>query len=88
MSDSGELNNTHHADERCFEAQLAERQRAILWRIIAAWQAEKAFIAALMAQGPVAAGRTWKREDLYDRGSTSVGGESSVSCSQHTTTVS
>lgn len=34
---------------------------------LAAWQAEKDFIASLMAQGVVAGGRTWKREDLYDR---------------------
>jgi hypothetical protein len=32
-----------------------------------AWEEERAFIKALMAQGPVEGGRTWQREDLYDR---------------------
>jgi hypothetical protein len=32
-----------------------------------AWEAERAFIAALMAQGSVAGQRQWRREDLYER---------------------
>lgn len=32
-----------------------------------AWEAEDAFIAALIQLGPVIGERTWKREDLYDR---------------------
>lgn len=32
-----------------------------------AWQAERAFIQEWMNQGPVSGGRTWRREDLYDR---------------------
>jgi hypothetical protein len=32
-----------------------------------AWEAERAFIAALMAQGPVAGQRRWRREELYER---------------------
>jgi hypothetical protein len=32
-----------------------------------AWRRVDALIADLMAQGPTAGGRTWRREDLYDR---------------------
>lgn len=32
-----------------------------------AWEREKEFILALMQRRPVSGGRTWKREDLYDR---------------------
>ena len=32
-----------------------------------AWKKARAFIEDLIAQGPVEGGRTWKREDLYDR---------------------
>jgi hypothetical protein len=32
-----------------------------------AWSKEKQFIGELIAQGPIEGGRTWKREDLYDR---------------------
>ena len=35
-------------------------------RDLMAWQAEKDFIHQLMAQGAVAGGRTWRREDLYE----------------------
>lgn len=31
------------------------------------WEEEEKFIAELMAQGPVEGGRTWRREDLYER---------------------
>jgi hypothetical protein len=34
---------------------------------LAAWQRERAFIEQLIEQGPVPGGRTWTREDLYDR---------------------
>lgn len=30
------------------------------------WAEERGYIEALIAQGPVPGGRTWKREDLYD----------------------
>lgn len=32
-----------------------------------AWDEEMAFIREWMKQGPVPGGRTWRREDLYDR---------------------
>ena len=32
------------------------------------WKKERAFIQALIAQGPVPGRRKWKRGDLYDRG--------------------
>lgn len=32
-----------------------------------AWEAERAFIAALIAQGPTEGQRRWQREDLYER---------------------
>ncbi len=36
-------------------------------RDLSAWERELAFIEQWIAKGPVAGGRTWKREDLYDR---------------------
>lgn len=36
-------------------------------RDIQAWENERQFIDALIEQGTVAGGRTWKREDLYER---------------------
>lgn len=36
-------------------------------RDLAAWRNEKSFIMKLIAQGPVAGGRTWHREDLHER---------------------
>ena len=69
--------------QKCRFAVHISRQHAL-----AAWQAEKVFIADLIAQGSVPGRRMWKREDLYDRGSASVGDEPTVSCSQHTATVS
>lgn len=44
-------------------AQLVQHPRPD----IAAWTAEKAFIEQLMAQGELPDGRTWQREDLYER---------------------
>ena len=32
-----------------------------------AWEKERAFLAQLSAQGPVPGGRTWRRDDLYER---------------------
>jgi len=32
-----------------------------------AWKKERAYIQALIAQGPVPGRRKWRREDLYDR---------------------
>ncbi len=32
-----------------------------------AWLVERQFIADLIAQGPVEGGRSWRREDLYER---------------------
>jgi len=32
----------------------------------AAWDAERAFIEARIAEGPVPGGRPWKREELYE----------------------
>ncbi|MGE5750505.1 MAG: hypothetical protein ACM30F_00045 [Nitrospirota bacterium] len=34
---------------------------------IMAWEKEKKFIHALTKQGAVKGGRTWRREDIYDR---------------------
>jgi hypothetical protein len=34
---------------------------------LGAWERVDALITELMAQGPAAGGRTWRREDLYDR---------------------
>ena len=36
-------------------------------RDLSAWERELAFIEQWIAKGPVAGGRTWKRDDLYDR---------------------
>mgnify|MGYP006988475697 CR=1 FL=1 len=36
-------------------------------RDLSAWERELAFIEKWIAEGPVTGGRTWKREDLYDR---------------------
>lgn len=36
-------------------------------RNLSAWEEELRFIKEWTALGPVAGGRTWKREDLYDR---------------------
>ncbi|MBI3942648.1 MAG: ribbon-helix-helix domain-containing protein, partial [Chloroflexi bacterium] len=36
-------------------------------RNLSAWEAELAFIRQLIQAGPVPGGRTWRREDLYDR---------------------
>jgi hypothetical protein len=33
----------------------------------AAWEKVDSFIDQLIAKGPVPGGRTWRREDLYDR---------------------
>lgn len=32
-----------------------------------AWEEARSFIQALIEQGPVPGGRTWRREDLYER---------------------
>jgi hypothetical protein len=32
-----------------------------------AWEAERAFIATLIAQGPAEGQRRWRREELYER---------------------
>jgi hypothetical protein len=36
-------------------------------RDLSAWERELRFIEQWIAKGPVEGGRTWKREDLYDR---------------------
>lgn len=38
-----------------------------LQRDVHAWAAERAYIDGLVAQGPVAGKRNWRREELYDR---------------------
>lgn len=40
---------------------IARRRRAQ-----EAWEEERAFIESLIGQGPVAGGRTWTREELYE----------------------
>ncbi len=50
--------------------QAINRQARVLRlprRELDVWETERAFIARLMAQGPVRGTRTWAREDLYDR---------------------
>ncbi|MFN8498355.1 MAG: type II toxin-antitoxin system VapB family antitoxin [Anaerolineae bacterium] len=47
-------------EHRLVEMEARERR-------VAAWEAAKEFIRQLMQQGPVEGGRTWRREDLYDR---------------------
>jgi len=32
-----------------------------------AWQRERGYLAELIAKGPVAGGRSWRREDLHER---------------------
>lgn len=32
-----------------------------------AWEEERAFIEQLIAAGPIAGGRSWQREDLYEQ---------------------
>jgi predicted DNA-binding protein len=61
-SGQSEAEIIRQAIERWLEEQARQQQY-----VLAAWQAEKAFIADLMAQGVIPGGRTWKREDLYDR---------------------
>ena len=34
---------------------------------LAAWEKERQFLQTLLEQGSVNGGRTWKREDLYER---------------------
>jgi hypothetical protein len=34
---------------------------------LGAWQEERAFIIHLIQQGPTPGGRSWRREDLYER---------------------
>lgn len=36
-------------------------------RNLTAWETEREFLENLMAKGPVPGGRTWTREDIYDR---------------------
>lgn len=36
-------------------------------RNLAAWKSERAFIQQLINAGPVPGGRTWHRDDLYER---------------------
>ena len=50
--------------------QAIDNQTRILWHPTVAreaWEREREFIESLIAQGPVAGKRTWRREDLYDR---------------------
>ena len=52
------------AIDRYIEEIEEERKK----RALAAWEEEKAFIRERMKLGPVPGKRSWKREDLYDRG--------------------
>ena len=50
--------------------QAIDSQTRILWHPVSAlkaWEREHEFIQSLIAQGPAAGRRTWRREDLYDR---------------------
>lgn len=46
---------------RLWDEQVARRRRAQQ-----AWAEEQAFVESLIAQGPVAGGRRWAREELYE----------------------
>ncbi|MBC7250794.1 MAG: ribbon-helix-helix protein, CopG family [Anaerolineae bacterium] len=48
---------------------IEQQARTILFphRDLSAWQEERAFINHLIQQGSVPGGRTWHREDLYER---------------------
>jgi len=50
---------------------LASEQRRQEAR--AAWEEERAFIEARIAEGPVSGGRTWTREELYEERSSRHG---------------
>lgn len=50
---------------RALDARLNEN--TIRRPDLTAWIREREFIRQLIAAGPVAGGRTWKREDVYDR---------------------
>jgi len=44
---------------------------ALYWpRDLNAWELESEFIRSLIKLGPVPGGRSWRREDLYDRQNT------------------
>lgn len=50
--------------------QAIDRQARAFWLPkpdLAAWVEERAFILGLIRQGPLPGGRTWKRDDLYER---------------------
>ena len=46
---------------------LWEETEAKKRRAEEAWEEAQVFIEELIARGPVPGGRTWKREELYDR---------------------
>jgi len=46
-----------------YQAQLFKPAKTDL----AAWAKEKAFITDLIEQGPVSGGRSWQRDELYER---------------------
>ena len=46
---------------------LWEETEAKKRRAEEAWEEAQVFIGELIARGPVPGGRTWKREELYDR---------------------
>ena len=48
---------------RAIDRQIAVRLRPDL----TLWHKEREYIQALIAKGPVPGGRTWKREELYER---------------------
>jgi hypothetical protein len=57
-------------ESRLYIRQAINRQAKVLRlprRELDVWETERAFIAQLMAQGPVTGARTWTREDLYGR---------------------
>jgi len=50
--------------------QAVDRQTRLLRfrrRDRQAWERELAFIEGFLQQGPLSGGRTWRREDLYER---------------------
>jgi hypothetical protein len=58
MSEAGIIRQAVDRQTRLLRFRRRDRQ---------AWERELAFIEGLLQQGPVSGGRTWRREDLYER---------------------
>ena len=63
------VRETEATEAEIIRQAIEQYAKAFLFlrRDLSAWQAERAFIARLIQQGPVPGRRTWRREDLYER---------------------